>query len=479
MVLKKKHVKQLKKNRQARKTERKNEPEIDFDTSAYVLYNRLEMTYPCLSFDIVPDEHGNHLERVGRFPLSICLIAGAQTPPHVENNYIYVMKVDNIRPLKQEDETINDEESDEDNDVDEDPATLPKLTSVRVGHKGCVNRLRVNKLSGRTLVASWSDKGRVHIFDLTTPVQAVSDQKSINTYTAQKVEPKPIYTFGGHLTEGYALDWAPHKVGTLATGDCKKNIHIWTMRNQSDWSVDQVPLVGHEQSVEDIRWSPENADVLASCSVDTTIRVWDLREKALARCVTCVSSSHKSDVNVIDWNKRSKNLIISGGDDGVVKIWDIRFLKKDKDESAAPVAQFDYHKKPITSVEWDPNDDTVMAVASEDDKLTLWDLSVEKDDEQKEGENNAMEVDGKNASDEADSSSSDDDVSEDDDAKSETEDLEGVEYGDLDFKTIPEQMLFLHQGQTEIKEVHWHPQLHGMLISTALNGLNIFKTISA
>lgn len=477
MVLRKKHTKQLKKLRQKRETEKKkNEPEIDFDTSAYVVYNRLEMAYPCLSFDIVTDDQGSGPERVGKFPISLYLVAGAQTPPHVESNYLYVMKVDNIRPLKQENEEVKDEESDEE-DEEENPESLPRLTSVRVSHKGCVNRLRLNRMSGRTFAASWSDKGKVHIFDLTTPIHAVSDQKSINTYTAQKVDPKPIFTFGGHLVEGYALEWAPHKAGCLATGDCKKNIHIWTLKNQTDWNVDQHPLVGHENSVEDIKWSPDEADILASCSVDKSIRLWDLRQSTMTKCVHKVIESHKSDVNVIDWNKRSKNLLVSGGDDGVVKVWDLRFLKKN-DQEAFPVAQFDYHKKPITSLEWDPNDDTVMAVASDDDRLTLWDLAVEKDEEQEE-DAKLMEVDDDTAKDDEEKEDSSSEESDEDEEEDELED-EGVEYGnDLNFKKIPEQMLFLHQGQAEIKELHWHPQLNGLLISTALNGINIFKTISA
>lgn len=53
----------------------------------------------------------------------------------------------------------------------------------------------------------------------------------------------------------------------LATGDCVKNIHIWTPQ-ESRWKVDLRPLKGHEASIEDIQWSPNEDGILASCSVD-------------------------------------------------------------------------------------------------------------------------------------------------------------------------------------------------------------------
>jgi ribosome assembly protein RRB1 len=44
-----------------------------------------------------------------------------------------------------------------------------------------------------------------------------------------------------------------------------------------------------------------------------------------------------------------------------------------------------YHTKPITSVEWNTQDSTVFAASGEDDQLTIWDLAVEKDDQEIDG----------------------------------------------------------------------------------------------
>ena len=108
----------------------------------------------------------------------------------------------------------------------------------------------------------------------------------------------------------------------------------------------------------------------------------------------------------------------------------------------SPVAAFAWHRAPITSIEWHPTEDSIFAASGADNQLTLWDLAVEQDDE----ETGAAMEDDSNPQKENDN--------------------------------VPPQLLFVHQGQKDVKEVHWHPQIPGAVISTALDGFNIFKTIS-
>ena len=102
-------------------------------------------------------------------------------------------------------------------------------------------------------------------------------------------------------------------------------------------------------------------------------------------------------------------------------------------------------------MEWHPTDGTVFAAASDDNQITLWDLAVEADAAQAGGQNG-----------EGQEESPDNPKTVDDQA----------------VNALPPQLLFIHQGQKEVKEVHWHAQLPGVLFSTAITGFDIFRTIS-
>ncbi|VDN22559.1 unnamed protein product [Gongylonema pulchrum] len=136
-------------------------------------------------------------------------------------------------------------------------------------------------------------------------------------------------------------------------------------------------------------------------------------------CTCTVSNAHESDVNVISWNK-FEPLIASGGNDGAIKVWSLKTMQYNE-----PVARFRQHKAPITSVEWSPYETTTIMASGEDDQVTIWDLALEAD--------SADEIDG-----------------------------------------VPPQLLFVHMGQSEVKEVHWHKQIPHFAITTALSGFNLF-----
>mmetsp|Transcript_37278 Transcript_37278/g.64052 ORF Transcript_37278/g.64052 Transcript_37278/m.64052 type:complete len:452 (-) Transcript_37278:8-1363(-) len=302
-------------------------------------------------------------------------------------------------------------------DDDDDFEDDPVLESRYIKHDGCVNRIRVMPQNSK-IVASLSDTKSVYLWNISQELNCLD--------TPQRVPAtKPLQTFTGHPDEGYALDWSPVSEGRLLTGDCSKYIYLWNPTNSS-WNVDMVPFSAHTDSVEDIQWSPTEDTVFASCSVDKTIRIWDIRKKTQSALSI---TAHDSDVNVISWNKISNFALLSGGDDGTIKAWDLR-----KFDSNSPTASFNWHNGPVTSVSWSPFEGTTFAAGSADNQISIWDLSVEPDE---------------------------------DEAKT-AEDM-----------NMPPQLLFIHQGQQDPKEIRWHPQIPGMILSTGSNGFGVFKTINS
>lgn len=133
--------------------------------------------------------------------------------------------------------------------------------------------------------------------------------------------------------------------------------------------------------MEDLQFSPAQEFVLASCSVDLTVKLWDLRATQLK--VQLSFRAHDCDVNVISWNTTTKFLLASGDDKGEFKVWDLRMLRPQDgvdQRSFEPITRIRWHTQAITSLQFEPGEESVLAVSSADDKLTLWDFSVEVDE---------------------------------------------------------------------------------------------------
>ncbi|KAH8507755.1 hypothetical protein H0E87_010060 [Populus deltoides] len=418
------------------------EEELECDPTAYNSLHAFHIGWPCLSFDVVRDSLG--LLRTD-FPHTVYFVAGTQAEKP-DWNSIGIFKVSNVsgkqRELVPSKTTAGDSDMDTDNsDSDEDSedeeeggSATPVLQLRKVAHRGCINRIRAMTQNPH-ICASWSDAGYVQIWDFSTHLNALAESETEVPRGASSVfNQAPLFNFKGHKDEGYAIDWSPRVAGRLVTGDCKNCIHLWEPTSGATWNVDATPFTGHTASVEDLQWSSTEDHVFASCSVDGHIAIWDAR---LGKSPAIYFKAHNADVNVISWNRLASVMLASGSDDGTFSIRDLRLLSPKSEEDKSLVAHFQYHKHPITSIEWSPHEASTLAVSSSDNQLTIWDLSLEKDEEE-EAEFKAKTKEQVNAP-----------------------------------ADLPPQLLFVHQGQKDLKELHWHAQIPGMIVSTASDGFNI------
>ncbi|KAH8705295.1 WD40-repeat-containing domain protein [Talaromyces proteolyticus] len=400
------------------------------DPSTYDMLHTLSMPWPCLSFDIVRDNLGDNRKT---YPATAYAVTGTQAEgPRTKDNELMVLKLSGLGRMERENEA--DSESDSDSD---DDSSDPILESKTIPLGSTTNRIRAHQTpnsSGdltkppQTITATMLENSQVVIHDVTPYLTSFDVPGSIIPPSASK----PISTLRMHKSEGYALDWSPlQPLGKLLTGDNDGLIYVTTRTEGGGWVTDSRAFVGHTSSIEELQWSPNEKNVFASASSDGSVKVWDVRSKSRKPAVDVKISN--TDINVMSWSNQTFHLLATGDDAGQWGVWDLRHWKPSTTQTRpSAVASFDFHKEPITSIEWHPSDDSVVAVASADSTITLWDLAVELDDE---------------------------------------------ESRDAGLSEIPPQLLFVHYMDS-VKELHWQAQMPGTVMATGAGGFGVFKTIS-
>ncbi|EPT26053.1 WD domain, G-beta repeat-containing protein [Toxoplasma gondii ME49] len=415
--------------------------ELDFDPSAYEMLHRATMEWSCLSFDILREPHGALRTK----PPHTAYVVGGTQAETSKGNRLFIMKWSDLHKTNQDARDSDDESSDESDDEgsDEDP----KLDFRIIAHQGTVNRVRCCPQMNR-LVATWSDLGEVNVWDIDKQVKRLDDPGAAGPPPTPHQPPK--FTYKDHGVEGYALDWNPVHTGKMLSGDVEGCVCLWEPQ-EGGWAVSKImhaskkkkkaaPVrfsgVSEGASVEETQWKLGGSgagDVFATASNDGGIRIYDTRSSTAGPALALLHA-HTSDVNALRWSPVHHDLLLSGDEDGCVKVWDERY-------GEVPLVVMQWHKKPITSVDWHPTDEATFATSSLDDSVALWDMSVEIDEDAEERDRGAKQMEAEKNDDK-----------------------------------MPEQLMFVHMGQEHISEIKFHPQIPGVVISTACDGFNFFKT---
>lgn len=288
-----------------------------------------------------------------------------------------------------------------DDDEEVDAALVnPTVNCCSGKHPGVTTRIR-SMPQRQEVVATWcEDGGAVKIWDVSAAIT-----KAI---TGEDTDSSVDGIFECNVQDvGYGLAWSRRVQGVLAIGQNSGAISVWA--DQQSAFTQMAVMSGHTDSVEDIVFSPTEGEIFASCSVDGSLALWDMRSPGAPAMRFTASDT---DINVIDWNARQPSLIVSGDDNGLIRVWDLRGIQADVQPS--PSGEISYYDAAVCSIEWNPFDEAEFSAVCEDGRVTIWDLSVEPEDM-------SQRVEG-----------------------------------------IPDQLMFEHFAE-EPKEVHYHPQISGML----------------
>lgn len=385
---------------------------LDFENKAYEMLHRATTEWPCMTIDwLVPEPQMMltnsykprklDLQQSWQYPLELYAVAGSMAS-QPSKNQLYVLKFSRLMETKNDDDSISDDDEDDENKDGDEPVIFHQAIPLKAG----VNRVRA--MHNQPIVALWDESRKVQIYDIKKNqnyLQGLTDQTSKHEIKVKGSDQRLLNSFT-FPQEGFGLEWSPHTLGRLQAGSCDGNINVIQTGDEycAAFQKEDVPYTYHDESVEDLQFSPTEAEVFASCSVDGTVQIVDMRVGDKKNSQLKIMA-HECDVNVISWNGKSANLLASGGDEGAFKVWDLRFVKE------PPITNVQWHTQPITSIQWNVADEWSLAVASADHRISFWDLSVEPDDDMKE----------ENAD-------------------------------------IPDQLMFQHQGQEDIKEIRYFIQ---------------------
>ncbi|XP_019733589.1 DNA excision repair protein ERCC-8 [Hippocampus comes] len=119
----------------------------------------------------------------------------------------------------------------------------------------------------------------------------------------------------------------------------------------------------HKFSVETVQWYPYDTGMFVSSSFDKTMKVWDtetLKPAEVFEFEDTVYSHHLSPI------ARKHSLIAVGTKDPKVQLCDLN--------SGSKIQVLQGHRAEVLSVRWSPRYEHILATASADSKVRVWDV---------------------------------------------------------------------------------------------------------
>eukprot|EP00897_Mesotaenium_endlicherianum_P009561 jgi/Mesen1/8633/ME000050S08049 len=183
---------------------------------------------------------------------------------------------------------------------------------------------------------------------------------------------------GSHADAVLGLAWNRTFRNVLASASADRSVKVWDMAAQRC----EHTLSHHSDKVQAVAWNPTEPTVLLSGSFDHTTGLADMRAPTHAALRWQLSA----DVECLAWDPHSPQCYVVSTEDGLVRCYDVR---KGGSTTATPPAAsssaggealftLHAHDKATCAVSFSPGVPNLMATASTDKLVKVWDISDQK-----------------------------------------------------------------------------------------------------
>lgn len=124
----------------------------------------------------------------------------------------------------------------------------------------------------------------------------------------------------------------------------------------------------HSQIVNDVQYHPISRNFIGSVSDDQTFQMVDNRHSATDRAALVARRGHLDAVNALAFNPSNEVIVATASADKTIGIWDLRNVKE-------KVHTLEGHNDAVTSLSWHPTEAGILGSGSYDRRIVFWDLA--------------------------------------------------------------------------------------------------------
>jgi peroxin-7 len=168
-----------------------------------------------------------------------------------------------------------------------------------------------------------------------------------------------------HTQEIYSVDWNLVNKENYLTGSWDNTVKVWHPSQPHSLRTFRE----HTSCVYAVAWHPKQADVFASVSADCCLKVWDMNDTKSIQTI----KAHDYEVLTCDWSRYNDFHVFTGSVDTTIRGFDIR-------KPSQPFVTMTGHDFAVRKVKCSPHSPRVVASASYDMSVCVWDVDAKASD---------------------------------------------------------------------------------------------------